>query len=83
MKRRLIWTRAKHRDGLERPHFVATETVAVTPAQGIAKAAVANVFCPCRVTPKRNKEERRTHVDNQQTTGDGETLARARIIPKK
>jgi hypothetical protein len=63
----LIWTLAKHRNGLERPHFVATETVAVAPAQGTAKAAVPHVFCPCLVRPKRNKEERRTHVDNQQT----------------
>ena len=31
--RRSLWPRPKHRVGLERPHFVATETVAVAPAQ--------------------------------------------------
>jgi hypothetical protein len=29
-----FWKWAKHKIGLERPHFVATETVAVAPAQG-------------------------------------------------
>ena len=33
MARRSVWTRAKHPAGLERPHFVATGTVAVAPAQ--------------------------------------------------
>jgi hypothetical protein len=32
MARRAVWTRVMHRSGLERPHFVATETVAVAPA---------------------------------------------------
>src|SRR6266576_6184978 len=31
MARRAVWTRVMHRSGLERPHFVATETVAVAP----------------------------------------------------
>jgi hypothetical protein len=30
--RRSVWTRVMHCSGLERPHFVATETVAVAPA---------------------------------------------------
>ncbi len=32
MAPRAVWTRVMHRSGLERPHFVATETVAVAPA---------------------------------------------------
>ncbi len=31
MARRAVWTQVIHRSGLERPHFVATETVAVAP----------------------------------------------------
>ena len=34
MARRAVWTRVMHRRGLERPHFVATETVAVAPDHG-------------------------------------------------
>ena len=33
MARHSVWTRANPRNGLERPHFVATGTVAVAPAQ--------------------------------------------------
>ncbi len=32
MARRAVWTRVMHRSGLERPHFVATESMAVAPA---------------------------------------------------
>src|SRR6267378_8713766 len=32
MARRAVWTRVMDRSGLERPHFVATGTVAVAPA---------------------------------------------------
>jgi len=31
MAQHSVWTRVMHRSGLERPHFVATETVAVAP----------------------------------------------------
>src|SRR6266576_1135414 len=45
MARRAVWTRAKHRSGLERPHFVATETVAVAPAHKLNRGFVRGVFC--------------------------------------
>src|SRR6266436_5911856 len=56
MVRRSFWTRAKHRNGLERPHFVATGTVAVAPAQCTGNGSVHQVFCPRPVRPGRNKE---------------------------
>jgi len=35
-----IWTRATYRNGLERPHFVATKTVAVAPAHTFSEKRV-------------------------------------------
>ena len=51
MTRHRVWTRTKHPAGLERPHFVATETVAVAPAR---------VLCPCpEMTDGKKKEGRK------------------------
>jgi len=62
MARRSIWTRAKPRNGLERPHFVATGTVAVAPAQRTGKASVPLRFA-------------RAELGQGERKGEGETMS--------
>src|SRR6266850_2496458 len=54
-----IWTRAKHRNGLERPHFweplAAQKNRGVAPARQTGKSSVCEVFCPRPVKRKRRK----------------------------
>src|SRR6266436_182771 len=61
MARHSIWTRAKHRNGLERPRFweplAAQKNRGVAPARQTGKGSVCEVFCPC--PGKRKKEKRR------------------------
>jgi hypothetical protein len=45
MALRATRTRVMHRSGLERPHFVARETVAVAPAHKLNPGFVRGVFC--------------------------------------
>jgi len=60
--RRSIWTRAKHRVGLERPHFVATE-----PWRSLqSKKTFHPMFCP-RASPDSERNRRRKKVNRVKT----------------
>jgi len=60
-----IWTRAKHSDGLERPHFweplAAQKNHGVAPAPKTWNYSVCEVFCPCPV--KARGQDGETRVD--------------------
>jgi len=53
MARHLVWTQAKHSDGLERPRFweplAAQKNHGVAPALQTGKCSVCEVFCLCPV----------------------------------
>jgi hypothetical protein len=60
MARHSVWTRAKHRNGLERPRFweplAAQKNRGVAPAPQTGKCSVCEVFCPC---PGKRESKRR------------------------
>ena len=78
MTRHSVWTRAKHSDGLERPHFwepvAAQKNRGVAPAPQTGKRSVCGVFC--RVQLGGRGEEEETHVDHQQTPAAREARVR-------
>jgi len=71
MARQSIWTRAKHRVGLERPHFwepsAAQRIVRSLQPRERNVRSLYNVFCPRQEQQINHKEE--GYVDHQQKTG--------------
>lgn len=55
MARHSVWTRANHRNGLERPHFVATGTVAVAPAHELLSTPHRDEGPSCLDTTRTQK----------------------------
>lgn len=63
MARHSVWTRANPRNGLERPHFVATGSVAVAPAQELFR------------TPHRDEDPRCLDPTRAQKPNESKTTS--------
>ena len=69
MERHSVWTRAKHRNGLERPHFweplAAQKNRGVAPALQTGKGSVCEVFRPRPLKSKERKWRKHMSIINK------------------